>query len=776
MSGRVASSAAVGAAVSRERSDPSKPADGALTPCTLAIDAAWYVATGLIALAAVAIVMHLWDAHLHAPFGLVSGDAAPYLMTVKTIVSHGSVFSVPDVGAPYGLELYDYPYFADLGSIVGVWLLGLFSSDPIAVFNAFYFLGFGVCAANAYLALRVLGMPRAVSSVCGVLYGLLPYHFLRGQGHLLIGAYWAVPLGGLLVLGALGYVRLFARRAAPTSRWTQWLTLRTVLTIGCGLAVGTTLSYYALFTLMLLTLAGIVRVLAERQLRAVVVPVVLVIVVGAGIVAMIAPTLVYRTKHGTDELVAHREPQEAELYGLKLTSLVFPIADHRLEPFRRLAQKYANTTSFNAENGTATLGLTLSVALVVALGALLIAAMAGRAPPRNGRLLRDSGLMALLAFLLGTVGGGSALISYLLTPQLRGWARISVFIAFFALVALAVLLTRAGVRLRGARYGRAAFAAGLIALGVLGVLDQTSPSFKPDYATALAAWRSDGRFVKGIEQRVPHGAMVLQLPYVPFPESPSMHRAQDYDQLTGYIHSDDLRWSYGGLKGRHPDDWGAAMSVLPMRLVVPAAAAAAFRGIYVDTHAYADGGNQIVREISAAIGTGPTLVSENGRLVFFSLAPVAQRERQRATAELRQAAANALVRPVDESWDAGFYGQEGNGTSTWHWARRQATLTFHNPARQVRRLRVSFALSTPGAPQRVAIRLPGGDRAIVTTAPRGTAFSRGIVVPPGKSTVRFATTAPDDTTDPRDLHLQIVDAKFMDAAYSDLARRVSRAP
>jgi hypothetical protein len=773
MSGRIATPTSGDTMVARDQADATVPDHANLSRRTLAVEAGLYVATGFLALVGAAIVLRIWDAHLHTPFGVPTGDSAVSLMVIKMIVSHGSVFSDPHLGAPHGLELYDFPFFADLGSIVGTWLLGLFSSDPVAVFNAFFFLGFGVCAANAYLVLRVLGLPRGVSVMCGVLYGLLPYHFLRGQGHLHIGAYWAVPLAGLLTLGALGHVRLFARRVTSGPRWASWLTPRTVATIGCALAVGTSLHYYALFTLMLLVLAGVIRMAAERRLRAAIVPVVLIGAVGIGTAAMIAPTLLYRAKHGTDELVAHREPQEAEIYGLKLTSLVLPLSNHRFAPFRRVAHKYASTTAVNAENGSATLGLTMSVALVVAVGALLAAALAGRAPPRDGRLLRDSGLMGLLAFLLGTVGGGSALISYVLTPQLRGWGRISVFIAFFALVALAVLLARVGARLQRVPYGRVAFSAGLVALGVLGVLDQTAPTFKPDYAGSLAVWRTDSRFVRAIDQQLPAEAMVLQLPYVPFPENPPLNRAQDYDELIGYLHSDDLRWSYGAIKGRDPEDWGAAMSDVSMRKLVPAAAAAGFRGIYVDSFAYADGGVRALRDISAAVGTSPTLVSDDRRLAFFSLSPVVQRVGRDATPALSQAAADALLRPVNESWDTGFYNQESDTSNTWHWARQRASLTFDNPAPRPRRLRTSFLLNTPGAPQRVVIQLPGRQAATVTTTSRATAFVRTIVVPPGRSTLRFATTAPDDGTDPRDLHLQVMNPGFVDLGYSELARRVS---
>ena len=57
----------------------------------------------------------------------------------------------------------------------------------------------------------------------------------------------------------------------------------------------------------------------------------------------------------------------------------------------------------------------------------------------------------------------------------------------------------------------------LLVVLAVGVLDQTSTAYKPPYAALEAEYRSDGDFVAAIEERLPAGAMVFQLPYHPFP-------------------------------------------------------------------------------------------------------------------------------------------------------------------------------------------------------------------------------------------------------------------
>ena len=53
--------------------------------------------------------------------------------------------------------------------------------------------------------------------------------------------------------------------------------------------------------------------------------------------------------------------------------------------------------------------------------------------------------------------------------------------------------------------------------------------------------------------------MIFQMPYRPFPEAPALGAIADYDLFRGYLHSDDLRWSYGIVKGRG-EDWSALVS------------------------------------------------------------------------------------------------------------------------------------------------------------------------------------------------------------------------
>ncbi len=161
----------------------------------------WVAAAALTSIVLVP-VLRLWRADLSVPFdyGL---DAKFGLMVVKAITDHGWYQPNSSVGAPYGQQLYDFPLGPDHVNFALVKLMTLFTSDAPAVFNLFYLLSFPMTAFASVVVLRRLGLSRGSALVASVLFAFLPYHFFKGERHLLLAAYTAVPVGCLLLLRQL---------------------------------------------------------------------------------------------------------------------------------------------------------------------------------------------------------------------------------------------------------------------------------------------------------------------------------------------------------------------------------------------------------------------------------------------------------------------------------------------------------------------------------------------------------------------------------------------
>lgn len=721
---------------------------------------AWIAATALVATIVAIVDLKLWNMHARVPIFDVTGDGAYYLASVKGVVENGWFWHNPDLAAPFGQSNYDFAApFGDVAHFAIVRVLGiLLGGDPVLAFNAFFLLCFPLIAVVAYGVLRDLGAAPLAALVAGVLFAFLPYHLARNQTHLFLTSYYAIPLAVWLVVAvAEGRRLLDPGRAARR---------RTLLVAGVCVVVGIASNYYAVFALLMLVTVVPVAALARRSRTILIQGAAVTALVAASFALAHAPAVVHPLLEGANEGVAERQPSDSELFGLKLTYMVLPRPEHRVDFLARRGEHYLDTTLQRGEGFDPALGTVATLGLLGALVVLLTTGLSGRAASLRRARVATAGAVALSAFLIGTVGGVSALIAFEISPQVRAWNRLSLVIAFAALLAVALALTALGERLRAR--GRPAWVAGaaVVAVGLLGILDQTSPSDAPDHARNAAAWKVDEDFVSAIERRLPADADVLQLPYMSYPEHGQLNAIADYELFKGYVHSDRLRWTYGAIKGR-PTDWLGAHKALTTEQLAASAAAAGFGGVYLDAFGYA---GAAAADATAALqriaGPGTALASEGGRLRFFDLRPAAQRLAGRTTAAERAALKAALLRPVVLDHGAGFSYQETAGATPFRWAREDARLELDNPLRGVRTLRFTATLYGGAAtPSQVTITLPGGRRRVLAVTDKGLAVDIPFAAPHGASTLRLQTSgppAPNPAGNVRDLRLRVVDPKVED--------------
>ena len=192
---------------------------------------------------------------------------------------------------------------------------------------------------------------------------------------------------------------------------------------------------------------------------------------------------------------------------------------------------------------------------------------------------------------------------------------------------------------------------------VIGVVDQTSRFFVPDYARDAGQYHSDGEFAASIERVLPAGASIFQLPYVPFPEGyqPFASPGQtipfayplgfEYEEARPYLQSTGLRWSYGAMKGRAAD-WPAQLAAQPVTAAVAGAAAAGFDGIEVDLSGYPGTlGDRLRQQLHSVLGVAP-LISHAGDLLFYDLRAYAARLRASHPAASVTALRSAVLDPL----------------------------------------------------------------------------------------------------------------------------------
>lgn len=570
-----------------------------------------YAVTGFAATILATIVLDASRATLRIPFTYGHGDELTAAMSAKWLTQEPWIFSNSRLGMPGHLDMSGWPQ-PDLFLLAIIKLIGFTTDQFGLIINLFYLATFPAIALVALYVFRQFHIGFPTSIFASLVYTSLPYHFYRGVTHLFLSAYQMVPLLILIAFRVASSHPPFVCAAHSSHRAVRFHRNGLIFAlVVCTIAGGAGI-YYAFFACCLILIAGSTASLSRRDIAPIASAVIAVSLISASGVASVLPYL----RH-SERRMAERSPAEAETYGLKITQLILPVSGHRIASWARLKARYRNSAPLVNENDSATLGLIGTAGFLFLLGFAankLTARSLGSAFPADDAVLATAAVLTLAATLIGTVAGFGSLISYLIFPQIRSYNRISIYIAFLALLAIALLVDRGlAARLRSGR-GKLLYCAGLTVSLFLAVMDQTTREFVPRYKEISASFYSDECFIHDMEKRLPPNAMIFQLPYLVFPY------ASRYDHAVGFLHSTKLRWSYGALQGSEVDLWQRVQSNLPAREMVDALRTAGFVAIYIDRNLYADRGAEIEQGLSATLGAAP-LTSPNARLSFFPITP-----------------------------------------------------------------------------------------------------------------------------------------------------------
>lgn len=704
--------------------------------------ASQYITAAILSALILCFLLKLWRADLEVPFHY-NGDAFLHSMFIKGIVDNGWYWQNPSLGAPNGLQMYDFPAVDNSAAAI-IALLGLFSNNPFVVLNIFYLLTFPLVTISALFTLRQLNFSYATSLFGSLLYTFLPYHFMRGESHLFLSAYYFIPLVVLVLVWV-------ASDQLSRGRGRFGINLRSprfILSLVICVLVGSNSIYYPFFACFLLLVAGLSAAVVKRSWKPLV-PAVLLVVVTFGVVLVnLAPSIVYIAKHG-DARVTDRSLAGPEVYSLKISQLLLPITDHRFGPFNRLKNLYNQNTNVT-ESDAAALGLVGSLGFLILLAQLFF-----RRSEQNA-LLADLSILNLFAVLLATIGGFGSLFALFVSPAIRSYNRISVFIAFFSLLVVVLGLEWFCVNRVKSGTARIVFYVGLGVLLIAALFDQTSRGYVPQYAEIKSEFRSDEDFIHVIDSSLPDGAMVFQLPYVPFPEHPQVNKMVDYDHMRGYLHSPGLRWSYGAMKNRPGDLWLRQIAGLPMDQMVQSLAFAGFSGVYLDRNGYnEDDAATIEARLGELLQIGP-IVSENGRLLFFKSTDYNWRLRQTFTESEWQAKQELTLHPLMLDWRGGFSGFESSPEKNWRWCSNDGELHFFNTSQQARRVSIEMSFVS-GYEEFADLTISGIVSDQLKTSAVPVSYSKTITVPPGESVIRFNSNGRrvDAPLDPRVLVFRI---------------------
>lgn len=551
------------------------------------------------------------------PLNYINGsDAYNWYLAEKNLLETGNILYNPRLGAPFVCELYDFPMFLTFKfDVLVLRFILLFFPDVFTALNLYYIILPAFIGLTTFFALRSLDTPDWLNMGGAMVYAFLPFYYMRALEHFALTTYQFVPLAFLLcVWGWQGKIFTGFTKTGFAGNYRNWLSI-----FICVLIANNGNGYWQAFSGFFLLVTGLLALYDTKKWKIAVscfIPLALITIFFA---VSLYPSVQYQMAHGRNTQAGRRSAIESDIYGLKMSQMLLPSNIPGNTRIEAKFKKYLKTAPLTNDNKSSYLGVIGAVGFLLLLLRIL----------RKGYCMELSDSDSLLdlfarlnicAFLLATIGGVATIFSVFIAPgiMLRSYNRISVYIAFLAIATVCLYVRKLLVNTDGQNVRL--YQSGMCFVFLLHFICLYSWFHNhPDYASLHRKFQSDKQFVATIETVLPEASMVYQLPYHKFPESGGVNRMNDYQLLTGFFHSQKLKWSYGTIRGRAEDTWHERVSALPLGKRLQVLSFVGFKGIYVDRRAYKkEPLRKLEKELMNLLNVKP-IESPDKSLVFFSM-------------------------------------------------------------------------------------------------------------------------------------------------------------
>lgn len=563
-------------------------------------------------------LMDLGDMKLNIPMQYLGGDDMGVIVNAKMMVEQGWNMTSDRLGAPYSVQYYDFTSsMMHNAGLVIMKIFALITRDAAATMNLSYLSIFFIAGIISYFVMRNLKVNCWVNALASSVFALSPYMLYRNIGHIVLTESYFVPLSILLCLWIYERDDVLVPDKNFFKRKINYVALLfTFLIANNGIA------YYPFFTCFIFMVTAVSKLVKTGKIKEGLRGVIATVMVCFFVVLSILPGKIYTMTHGTNAAAIDRAGfEQAELYGMKISQLFMPVNGHGIY------DKYIDIYNENAflvnENSTAYLGIIGMIGFII----LMICLFTKKDSALNKRLGYLSELNITMV-LMGTIGGIGAMFSFFISPMLRGYNRISIFIEYACILAVALLADKLVNVLKArinnkkekkVKYNILLYGMTVVfgCICVFSIWEGCPALVTPAYDTIEAEYTSDKEFVEAIEDELAPGSMIYQLPYHKYPEDGPVNDMADYHLYIGYLHSNTLKWSYGSIKGREEDEWNESVSEMKYEDMVSYLKEQGFAGIYVERRAYTEKElTELENTLEAITGSKP-LESNNNNLSFF---------------------------------------------------------------------------------------------------------------------------------------------------------------
>ena len=519
--------------------------------------------------------------------------------------------------APRNISRLAAPYYASLSDIpitegwqlylpgVLARFIGLFAAVNAAIMLA-QVLGC-VCF---YITARLMDCKWWWAFAGGITFGFAQFAFARSVHHLNVTNYWYIPFCLLIA------------EWVTRNEMGGLLQRRYLISLLAAFLIGMHNPYYTNMFLQLVLLGAFYQYFRQGW-RPVQQAAGIVAAAACGFFLMNVNSFAYHLSHGKNPGALVREYKWLEFSALKFVDLLVPPQNHGLLGWigsayyglagREYDPAVARMVAFPSEvPPSCYLGL-LGIACLIWLAVVSVR----RLVAETGRPLPLAAWQVLWILAYSAVGGLNCLAGLLGATLFRSSTRYCIFI-------LPILLLFAIKRMskKSMFPGATMINAGFCVL--LALWDQTPPiaEANANLAEISRLVESDREFTQQIEARLPKAAMIFQVPIMEFPESPAPGMPS-YDHFRPFLHSKDLRFSFGGVKGRSWLQWQQEVAQLgSLQEVISRIESYGFAAVYGNRRGLEDKGDGILKSMRE-LGYTEVIESKGGDLFCVLIHPAA---------------------------------------------------------------------------------------------------------------------------------------------------------
>jgi phosphoglycerol transferase len=556
------------------------------------------------------ILLSGWPNGLHpnltVPY-IYSGDGLFTSWAVQRVVE-GWLYENSRSGYPFGSDFYDFPG-SDVGSLLIFKLLSLINGDWAYVLNTYLLISFPLVFISSYIVIRLFGVDKTFSFSGALLFTFIPFHIQRFV-HTFYTWYFLVPVFFYLAF------RLFhGNKLLPIFRKKS---LALIFTFPLLITLSFFGVYYALFGVIVIVVGALSGYFYQSNFDVIKRGFLVITIISCGVLMNVMPNKLFTHLNGTNPEVAHRLVAESEIYALKIRQLVLPRIDSQIKVFSSVTKKYTYGALPGYYEYSAYLGLVGAIGFLW-LGLIILKSVLGvYVDPR----LRFLALTTWILALFGTIGGFGALFAGLISPMIRCWDRISIFVGFGAIASAVLILSDGCDKTKNKKIGKYFPYLFLIFALVLIFVDQNVRPSKSANQELIKNFETDKDFIRAAESHYEEGAAIYQLPYFGFPELAPLVKLDPYGHAIPFLHSKKLKWSWGGTRGRPGDLFYRSLSNESVEKQVDVIRKLGFSGIYIDRRGFEDHGDALVSSLNKVLSEGPSLIRKDGEILFFDLHPL----------------------------------------------------------------------------------------------------------------------------------------------------------